>query len=89
MALYEGVELPEFEEFCVIVTCGPFETRSSMVKNENSRAVWNEFLDDLEITAPETVEDIFDVILYLASSKDDPRDRVCFHRIKASTLLDI
>ena len=59
-----------------------------MIKNDNSRAVWNEFLPDLEVIAPEVPEDIFDVILYLGTSVDDPRDRICFHRIKASTLLD-
>lgn len=41
MALYEGIELPEFEKLCVHVTCGPYETTSAVVKNENSRAIWN------------------------------------------------
>jgi hypothetical protein len=41
VALYEGVELPDLDEFCIIVACGPYETKSKMVKNDNSRAVWN------------------------------------------------
>ena len=38
---------------------------------------------------PETWEDIPDVILYLAEDPNDSMARVCFKRIKASTLLDI
>jgi len=42
MALYEGIELPEgFEEVCVHLCCGPYEVRSKVVKNDNSRAIWN------------------------------------------------
>ena len=82
IALYEGVELPEFEEVCVHVCCGPYEITSRVVKNENSRAVWNEFMPDLTIRGPEQVEDIYDVIIYLAFD-DKPGTRVCFKRIKA------
>lgn len=53
VALYEGVELPEMEEFSIHITCGPYETKSRVVKNENSRALWNEYLPDLVIRAPE------------------------------------
>ena len=41
VALYEGIELPELENLCIHVTCGPYETKSKVVKNINSRAVWN------------------------------------------------
>lgn len=41
MALYEGVELPDFDEFCIHIAIGPFETKSKVVKNNSSRAVWN------------------------------------------------
>lgn len=40
IALYEGIELPDFDEFCVHVCCGPYEVKSKIVKNENSRAIW-------------------------------------------------
>lgn len=42
IALYEGIELPDgFEEVCIHVACGPYEIKSKVVKNENSRAIWN------------------------------------------------
>lgn len=41
VALYEGVELPDFEEFSIHVTCGPYETKSTIVKSTHSRAVFN------------------------------------------------
>jgi hypothetical protein len=41
IALYEGLELPEFEEFSIHVTCGPYEVKSNLVKCVNSRAIWN------------------------------------------------
>jgi hypothetical protein len=53
VALYEGIVLPDFDEFSIYVTCGPYETKSKVVKLENSRAVWNQFLPDLLIRAPE------------------------------------
>ena len=57
------------------------------MKNENSRALWNEYVSDLIIRAPENVEDIYDVIIYLAYD-NKPGSRVCFKRIKAAELLD-
>jgi hypothetical protein len=45
-------------------------------------------MPDLIIRAPETVEDIYDIIIYLCSS-NSIADRVCFKRIKATQLLDI
>ena len=32
VALYEGVELPEFEQFSIHVACGPYETKSKVIK---------------------------------------------------------
>lgn len=40
------------------------------------------------IRAPETIEDIYDIIIYLALD-DKPGSKICFKRIKASDLLDI
>ena len=68
IALYEGVELPDFDEFCIHVCVGPYEVKSKVVKNDNSRAIWNQYIPDLIIRAPETYEDIYDVIIYLATS---------------------
>lgn len=45
-------------------------------------------MPELIIRAPETFEDIYDVIIYLATS-DNPSDRICFKRIKAKDLLDV
>lgn len=67
VALYEGIELPEFDEFSIHVTCGPYETKSKVVKNEHSRAIWNQYLPDLIIRAPENFEDIYDVFIYLVA----------------------
>jgi hypothetical protein len=88
VALYEGIELPEFEEFAITVSCGPYETKSKLVKNNNSRAVWNQYLPDLVIRAPENVDEIWDVFIYLSTS-NNLTDRICFKRIKAKDLLDI
>ena len=88
MALYEGVELPNLEEMCVHVTCGPYESKSKVVKNDNSRAIWNQYLPDITVRAPEQQEDIYDVIIYLATSMNNA-DRICFKRIKAKDLLDV
>jgi len=88
IALYEGVELPEFDEVCIHVCCGPYEITSRIVKNENSRAVWNEYMPDLTIRGPESAEDIYDVIIYLAFD-NKPGSRVCFKRLRAIDLLDI
>lgn len=88
VALYEGIELPEFEELSVHVTCGPYETKSHMVRNENSRAIWNAYLPELTIRAPDIYEDIYDVIIYLSTSKL-PSGRICFKRLKAKDLLDV
>lgn len=60
--------MPEFKEFSIHVTCGPYETKSKLVKNENSRAVWNEYLPDLIIRAPDNIEDIYDVFIYLSTT---------------------
>jgi len=88
VALYEGVELPDVEEVCVIVTCGPYEKKSKLVKNDNSRAAWFEYIDDMIIRAPENPEDIYDIIIYLSKSENDSRDRICFKRLKAADILD-
>lgn len=45
-------------------------------------------MPDLIIRAPEVVEDIYDVIIYLALD-DKPGSKICFKRIKAADLLDI
>lgn len=45
-------------------------------------------MPDLIIRAPENPDDIYDVIIYLSTSLNDYRDRICFKRLKASTLLD-
>ena len=47
VALYEGMELPDTaENYCIIVSCGPWEVCSEMKENNNSRAVWNQYLPD-------------------------------------------
>jgi hypothetical protein len=43
---------------------------------------------ELNIRAPETLEDIPDVILYLQGDSGDPLTRVCFKRIKAASLME-
>jgi hypothetical protein len=89
VALYEGIELPEFDEFSIHVTCGPYEIKSAKVKNENSRAVWNCYLPDLIIRAPDDPEDIYDIIIYLTADVGIYTDRrICFKRFKAKDLLD-
>ena len=88
IALYEGIELPDVDEVAVHVSCGPFRAVSKLVKNENSRAVWNEYLPDLTIRAPANHDEISDVIVYLATSTNWS-DRICFKRIKAKDLLDV
>lgn len=60
---------------------------SKVVKNDNSRAIWNQMLPDLKIRAPEVPEDIYDVIIYLALD-EKPGSRVCFKRIKAADVLN-
>jgi hypothetical protein len=85
--LYEGIELPDLDEFSIHVACGPYEAKSAVVKNVNSRAVWNKYIPDLVIRAPEIPEDIYDVIIYLATS-NNLSDRICFKRLKAKDLLD-
>lgn len=79
--------MPEFEQVCIQVCCGPYEITSKVVKNENSRAVWNQYMPDLIIRAPEAPEDIYDIIIYLAFD-NKPGSRVCFKRLKATNLLD-
>jgi hypothetical protein len=49
--------------------------------------IWNEYLE-LNIRAPESFEDIPDVILYLGGDSGDALSRICFKRIKASALID-
>lgn len=89
IALYEGVELPEFEQFCIHVAVGPYDVyRSTVVKNDNSRAVWNEYMPEIIFRAPEVFEDIYDVIIYLALD-EKPGSRICFKRLKAADLLDV
>jgi hypothetical protein len=88
IALYEGIELPEREEFCLHIACGPYEMKSKVVKNDNSRAVWDMALPDLLIKGPDNAEDIYDVIIYLATGVH-VTDRICFIRLKAKDLLDV
>lgn len=88
IALYEGIELPERDSFCIHIACGPYEMKSKIVKNDNSRAVWDVLLPDMLIKAPDNTEDIYDVIIYLATSVN-VSDRICFIRLKAKDLLDI
>jgi hypothetical protein len=67
IALYEGLELPEidkYSKFAIVAACGPYEVCSKFVKNKSSRALWNEYIE-LSIRAPESIDDIPDVILYL------------------------
>ena len=33
VALYEGIELPDFDEFAVHIACGPYQSTSKVVKN--------------------------------------------------------
>ena len=93
IALYEGIELPDFENFCIQVEVGPFthtdsrRMKSTVVKNDNSRATWNEYLD-IMFFAPEVFEDIYDIIIYLAWD-DKNGSKACFKRIKAIDLLDV
>jgi hypothetical protein len=89
VALYQGVELPSKSQFYyIIASCGPYEVYSQKVECINSRATWNQYLE-LSIRAPETQEDIPDVILYLAEDPNDSTSRFCFKRIKAASILDI
>jgi len=89
VALYQGVELPnKAQGYYVIATCGPYEVVSQRAECVNSRATWNQYLE-LNIRAPETQEDIPDVILYLADDPIDPMARYCFKRLKAASLLDV
>jgi hypothetical protein len=66
MALYEGIELPEFETVCIHLCCGPYEVKSKVVNNDNSRAIWNQYMPDMIIRGPEDIEDVYDIIIYLA-----------------------
>jgi len=86
IALYEGVELPEFDNLCIHVACGPFVTKSKVVKNNNSRAVWNQYMPDLYVKGPDNIDDIYDVVVHLATS-DNNNDRICFKRFKAKDLM--
>lgn len=44
-------------------------------------------MPEMIIRAPEQIEDIYDVIIYLAFD-NKPGSRVCFKRIKAADLMD-
>jgi len=68
IALYEGVELPDREEYSIHICCGPYEVKSKLVKCENSRAVFNEYLTDLIIRSSANEDDIYDVIIYLSTT---------------------
>mmetsp|Transcript_16057 Transcript_16057/g.15467 ORF Transcript_16057/g.15467 Transcript_16057/m.15467 type:complete len:94 (+) Transcript_16057:375-656(+) len=87
VALYEGVELPDRDEYSLHIQCGPYRMNSKLAKCENSRAVWNEYLPDLVIRGSTNEDDIYDVIMYLATSENHS-DRICFKRIKAKTILE-
>jgi hypothetical protein len=93
MALYEGIELPDLDSYCIHVEVGPFcdgsgrKMKSEVVQNIGSRGVWNEYLDIL-FTAPEILEDIYDIVIYLAWDKKNG-SKVCFKRLKAIDLLDV
>lgn len=88
VALYETIELPEMAQACIHIACGPYEAKSSVVKIENSRAVFNQYVNMPRITSTDAFEDIPDVILYLAKS-EKVTDRICFKRLKASDLMDV
>ena len=87
VALYEGLALPEYDEFSIHVCCGPYETKSRIERSYNARAVWNQYLPDLVIRAPEAIDEIWDIFIYLSTS-ENPSDRICFKRLKAKDLLD-
>lgn len=98
MVLYEAIEVPTFGDkpafYSVVVTCGPFEKCSKNKKVENS-AIFFEEIIDLDILAPEDINQVPDIFVYLALLQketeyprtNEPGSRICFKRFKPEQLL--
>ena len=67
--LYNGFELPEkLRSACIHVTWGPYKAMSPVSDVSEGCATWNYQFDDLKISAPVDILQVFDVIIYLAKS---------------------
>lgn len=74
--LFNGFELPEsISKGCIHITCGPYKDTSSVVTVKNCCATWNHVFSDIKITAPVEIEEVFDIIIYLATSAK-AKDRI-------------
>ncbi|CAI2384461.1 unnamed protein product [Moneuplotes crassus] len=85
--LFNGFELPEsIRKASIHITCGPYKASSPVVKVKECCATWNHVFADMKITAPVEISQIYDVIIYLSTSKKE-KDRICFLRIPAKDAL--
>jgi hypothetical protein len=85
--LFDGFELPEsISKGCIHITCGPYIGISPVEKVINGSASWNHSYEDIKVTAPRDITQIFDIIIYLSTSARSA-DRLCYLRIPASTVL--
>jgi hypothetical protein len=85
--LFDGFELPEsITNGCIHITCGPYKAESPVEKVTNGCASWNHSFEDIRVTAPRDISQIFDIIIYLSTSSR-AADRLCYLRIPASTVL--
>jgi len=85
--LFNGFELPEsISKGSIHITWGPYKSASPVVKVSNCWATWNHVFEDIKITAPVDISQIYDIIIYLSTS-EKAKDRICFLRIPASEAL--
>ena len=85
--LYNGFELPEkLSSASIHITCGPYKAASPLADVREGWALWNYSFEDLKISAPADISQVFDVIIYLSSSQK-PQDRIWFLRIPVKDLL--
>jgi hypothetical protein len=85
--LFDGFELPEsINSGCIHITCGPYKSESPVERVNNGCASWNHSFEDIKVTAPKDITQIFDIIIYLSTSSM-AADRLCYLRIPASKVL--
>jgi len=88
--LFDGFEMPEEKTLDVtarvFVTCGPYKAHSPKGKVINCTSIWNYSFPDIKVTAPEDLDQVFDVVVYLSKTVH-LKDAVSYLRIPVRDVL--
>ncbi|EGR29640.1 hypothetical protein IMG5_151880 [Ichthyophthirius multifiliis] len=87
--ILEGNEIPEKKnnEFFIHVSMGPYMSYSNKSINYQGQVNWNQSLKERKVIFPEDIEQIPDLIFYVADDNSED-SRICYNRLKASKILN-